>query len=96
MLMDNIKFERNPDISEMEMLNHCVVHGMSYEAWATDERELPLCVCSGDDGWYIGAKEPETEQPQYRDSAETWVIFEDAVMVLTERRWTQLLDWHKK
>lgn len=52
--------------------------------------ELPLQVCSGNAGYFIGTVHP-TDGPYSRESAEYFPDKEDAEKALATGRWTQLV-----
>ncbi len=89
-IMDNLKLNRAADLEEMEVLNHTMAHGFSYQAQKFLDEEHPQAVCRSGAGFYIGCWD-ETG-PCARDSQEYWVAKAEADVALEDHAWTQRME----
>ena len=88
-LLNNLKWFGDPDIQDHGIINHTIVHGISFLAAKLLEEEHDQIVCESGAGFYIGATDAETGEPVARDSVEYWGTKEEAIEVLKSRSWTQ-------
>ncbi len=88
-VLDHLKFTREPDVGERQLLRHAVVHGTSYLCIKTLERDYPLQVFETVVGWCLMGVDnglPLTRDSEYFESRE------EAQAALGGRCWTQRLD----
>lgn len=90
-LLSQLKFAEEPDVRDLLLLNHTVVHRVSFLAVKILEEEHDQIICLSGAGYYIGATDEETGEPVARDSVEYWATKEEAAKALKDRTWTQRL-----
>jgi hypothetical protein len=74
----------------MEMLNHAVTHGLSYQAQQFCGEERLLRICRDTFGWYLGAW--DQGGPLVRDSEEYWDTQAAAQIAFDTHTWIQRMD----
>lgn len=93
-VLDNLSVTRQPNLEEMEVLNHAVAHELSYQSCCMEIKgwgeELPIAVCHSPAGYYLGCV--DDEGPVARDSMEYWPTEEEAQEALEAHSWTQRLN----
>lgn len=91
LLLKNLMWSGEPDIIDQGLINHTIVHGVSFLAAKLLKEEHDQIVCESGAGFYIGATD-ETGEPVARDSVEYWRTREEAIEALKDRSWTQRLQ----
>lgn len=91
-LLKNLRWSRKPDVADEGIINHTIVHGISFLAAKLLEEEHDQIVCKSGTGFYIGATDEETGEPVSRDSVEYWRTKEEAFEALKNRSWTQRVN----